>query len=265
MGGLGLRCKQAVLRVLKKRFWSRTRFVKNDQNRTQLKEALGEITNISDDDTGKATSSDSKCQADRKRSNERKVEPSSKPIKSIIRQVYPSTRIPCQASRSIKKKVTIRLPSDPSLTPKIVSCHEELPHHKICQNISSQVERMKTEASKYLVAEHPDIKDSLEVLFDEKHKTILEELSCSGVEDLLFSLRTIIFHPLAKFKDLVINQVLDLLLHVTDLYLLPDLREKCLEVSGRLRSRHFYSDTDTCWADAQTVMVWVWCRVLEDL
>ena len=148
----------------------------------------------------------------------------------------------------------------PSLTAKKVT-QTDSNHH----NISPQVRWMKTEAKQHLLIQHPHIRASVELLFHGEFKTILVELTSNEVADLLFSLRTILFTPPVIFKDLVVNQILELLLHVTEMLHLTDLEKKCLEVAGRCRSRQFYSETATCWTDVQTLLVCAWCCMLEML
>ena len=258
MGGLGWRCKQSLLSIIKKRIWRKNKLSKNEEQTEQSREAL-EIINDKECTyeyaKGESITREPRCLSD---------QDSLKPIRPIIRQVYPSTTQPRPTSQSIKKKVSIILPSQlqphPFLTAKKVT-QTDSNHH----NISPQVRWMKTEAKQHLLIQHPHIRASVELLFHGEFKTILVELTSNEVADLLFSLRTILFTPPVIFKDLVVNQILELLLHVTDMLHLTDLQKKCLEVSGRCRSRQFYSDTDTCWTDVQTLLVCAWCCMLEML
>ena len=263
MGRLGWRCKQSLLSIIKKRIWRKNKLSKEEEQTEQNREILG-------NDNGK------ECTYEYAKGESLTSEPrhlsdqdSLKLIRPIIKQVYPSTTHPHSASQSIKKKVSIILPSQPqpqlSIVAKKVTWTAKVSKDSNHHNISPQVRWMRAEAKQHLLIQHPHIRASVELLFHGEIKTMLVELTSNEVGDLLFSLRTILFNPPVIFKDLVVSQILELLLHVTEKLQMTDLQKRCLEVSGRCRSRQFYSDTDTCWTDVQTLLVCAWCCMLEIL
>ena len=277
MVGLVWGCKQALLLTIKNVFLRHNKH----GNDLQISKATEKVTNYghgsetieeeNNDDVNDLASPDS---CSNKRNSIVFVDHNNKSAKPILKKSLPSNTSSHKDFTGNKKKVTIQLPTQNSHTrhphpSKACTASSHTHHHRSGQsaanllNISNQLINLKTQAKQYLIKQHLQIRDSIELLFDVKSINFLQKLSPSEMGDLLFSLRRILFSPPAVFKDVVISQVLEMLHQVTYILELEDLHKKCQEVSGRCRSRQFYTETDICWTDVQTLLVCVWCSILQ--
>ena len=182
-------------------------------------------------------------------------------LKSILRQSGNNT-----AGIDPKKKVSICTPENTSGgRGKIVVCNdkEEILSDisaSAISNVSSQIDKIITASKVKLVDQFPELKPSIELLFEKDLDRRLASLSTKKIAQLLY--RVILFCPPQQNQDIIINKIIDLLLAVTMTMKLEGLHEECLAMWLACKSSKYYENTEFYWTHAQTLMISVWCKII---
>ena len=181
-------------------------------------------------------------------------------LKSILRQNVCST-----TGIDPQKKVSICVPLSPKKLGggrkglcEMVVCNnkEELEANiPTVRNISSQINRIILTSKVKLIDQYPDLKTSIELLFEKKLEMQLTSLSSDKIAEFLYSLRVILFCPPQQQQDIIITKIIDLLLAVTKRLKLENLYEECLKMWSVYQSGKYYKNTEFYWAHTQTLMI----------
>ena len=190
-------------------------------------------------------------------------------LKSILRQNVNNT-----TGIDPKKKVSICAPaSSNSLRGgrrergAVVVCKDkeemvsDIPTPLI-SDVSSQITEIISASKEKLVAQHPELRSSIEVLFEKDLDLQLISLSSKEIADLFYSLRVILFCPPPQHQDIIINKIIDLLVALTNTFKLEDQYEECLEMWSACKSGKYYQNSEFYWTQAQTLTISVWCKII---
>ena len=132
----------------------------------------------------------------------------------------------------------------------------------VISNVSFQIDKILSAAKLKLVAQHPELRPSIELLFEKELDLRLASLSSKKIAELLYSLRIILFCPPQQDLDIIINKITDLLVAVTNTLKLEDLYEECLKLWSVCKSGKYYQNPEFYWTHAQTLMISVWCNII---
>ena len=131
------------------------------------------------------------------------------------------------------------------------------------RNISSQINRIILTSKVKLIDQYPDLKTSIELLFEKKLEMEFAILSSDRIAELLYSLRVILFYPPQQHQDIIITKIIDLLVAVTNRLKLENLYEECLKMWSVCQSGKYYKNTEFYWSHTQTLLISVWCKIIN--
>ena len=195
---------------------------------------------------------------------------SSSSLKSILRQNVDNT-----TGIDPKKKVSICAPPSPTKQAGgrrergeavVCSDKEELlsasPAQPAIRNISAQIDKIISASKVKLVSQYPELRPSIELMFEKELDRRLASLSPNKIAELLYSLRVILFCPPQQDQDIIINKIIDLLVAVTNTLKLGNLHEECQRMCSVCKSDKYYQNPEFYWTHAQTLMISVWSRII---
>ena len=130
-------------------------------------------------------------------------------------------------------------------------------------DISAQISQMLDSCKSCLMDLYPHLSPSIDLLFAPDLSLLLSDLSSNKIAELIYSLRVLLFSPPPRYRDIIINKVMELLVSVTKTLELVPLHGECEMMCEEVcKSGKYYQNSEFYWAHAQTLMISVWCKII---